>query len=205
MRLKDIDPGLADQLDPLFVVRLLPAIDYCDQSEAPPPTAYQTHTELFSFHHTAPGHDDEHLYKGLLVYSPPLSSMGLGTFNGTGCLVAHPGQPQAVFQELGTSRTPSPWVRIAIGMRRSALADPEGIHKVFITASFTFLNEVLNEGGGTILGGPGDVERYLETDIVLQPPLGTPGKAGSPPHMALKDNAQGDRGRIYMSPSTVVP
>ena len=197
MPLKDTERGVAVELDSLFTIRLLPAIDYCDQSEAPPPTAYQTHALLFSFHHVAPGHDDEHLYKGLLVYSPPLTSMGLGTFNGTGCLVAHPGQPQAVFQELGTSRRPSPWVRIAIGMRRSALAGPEGFHKVFIGAGITFLDD----GGGP--GGPGSVERYLDADIELQPPL-----HGIPPnhrYMVLKDTAEGDQGKIEYTASTVVP
>ena len=199
MRVREVDADVAVQLDLLFEHRLLLAIDYCDQSEAPPMTALQTHALSFSFHHTAPGHDDTHLYKGLLVYSPPLSSLSLGTFNGTGCLVAHPGQSPDVFQELGTSRGPSPWVRIAIGMHRSALADPEtGEHRVSIVASFTFLND----GGGLV--GPGGVDRYLEADIDLKPARGAVHEGGHP-FMVLKDTAEGDQGRIQFTMSTVVP
>jgi hypothetical protein len=79
------------------------------------------------------------------------------------------------------------------------LADPEtGIHRVFIGAGFTFLNE----GGGS--GGPGGVERYLEADIDLDPPLGSK-FLDATPRMILKDTAEGDQGSIDFATSTVVP
>jgi hypothetical protein len=200
MPIRDIDPDIAAQLPPEFVARFLGEIDYCDQSEAPPRKANQTHALLFSFHHTPPGHNHPHMYKGLLVYSPPLYSLQLGWFSGTGALVAHPGTRPEVCQELDTPQRPSPWVRISIAMRRSGSVDPAtGFNRVSITAGFTFLDVT-----GQTLGAPADAERYFEAEIELQV---VPGESDllTPPFMALKNTSEGDQGRIHFTRTTVVP
>ena len=199
MLVRNIAPGVEALLPPEFVSRFLEEINYCDQSEAPPTKANQTHALLFAFHHTPPGHDHEHFYKGLLVYTPPRNSLQLGWFSGTGCLVAHPGQPPAVFQELDSVGAASPWVRIAMAMGYSASVDPAtGFHRVWIVADFTFLGVT-----GLVLGAPQSVQRSFEADIHIEQSFG---ESPGPPFMEIVGTgAGGDQGRIYFTKTTVIP
>jgi hypothetical protein len=111
-------------------------------------------------------------------------------------LVASP----EVCQELGTPQEPSPWVRIAIAMRRSAVVDPETLeHSVSIGGAFFF-----RKSDRGIPGAPGEeVERYLEADIDLH--TGGPTKTGNIPSMELTNVPEGDQGKIRWTRTTVVP
>jgi hypothetical protein len=191
MQIRDIESDIAVQLPADFRDIVLPEIDYCDQSEAPPTKAIQTHALFFMFLHTPPGHNHQHAYKGLLIYSPPLYSLSLGNFSGTGALVGRP--------ETGTPQEPSPWVRIAIAMRRSAVVDPETLeHRVDIGGGFSFCEDVAG-----LPGPPGEVKRYVAGDIDLHSP--GPPKAGSRlPSMELTNVPEGDRGTITWTRTTVV-
>ena len=197
----DVDPALVAHLPPDFVHGLLGEIDYCDQTESPPMKANQTNALLFSFHHNAPNHSHPHLYKGLLVYSPPIGALSLGWFSGTGALVAHLGTHSAVLQEVDSSQRPSPWVRIAIAMRRSGSIDPETeFDRVFIFAGFTFLDV-----SGQVLGAPAGAQRYFEADLRIERVPTEPGALLTPPHLALTNTSEGDGGKIHFTRTTVVP
>jgi hypothetical protein len=201
----DVDPGLVAHLPIDFVNGLLGEIDYCDQTASPPMKANQTHALLFAFHHTAPNHGHAHLYKGLLVYSPPLGALSLGGFSGTGALVAHPGTDPAVLQEVDvtpfpSSESPSPWVRIAMAMRRSGSIDPTtDAHKVSIFAGFTFLAAT-----GAVLGAPAGAQRFFEADLKIELPS-SEGGSTPPYHLILTNTSEGDTGRIHYTKTTVVP
>jgi hypothetical protein len=197
MLIRDIDPDLATQLPADFYNIILPEIDYCDQSEAPPTKATQTHALLFHFRHTPPSHNHEHIYKGLFVYSPPLHSLHLGAFSGTGALVAN----KTVCQEIGTPQRPSPWVRIYIPMVRSAGVNPAtGEHRVSIGAAIQFRANV-GDPAELVPGSPGLVERALDADIALR--SGGLTKTGNLPFMELTNVPEGDRGRIFFTRTTV--
>jgi hypothetical protein len=183
MLVRDIDPDVAANLPPEFVNRFLSEINYCDQSESPPVKANQTHALLFGFNHRPPGSSGSRLYRGTLVYSPPLYSLQLGWFSGAGMLV---GGGDAPF-----------WVGISIAMRRSGSIDPAtGFNRVSIGGSFTF------RGARGAVGAPDNVVAdYFQTDIDIV--------SGGEPHfipfMQLRRSPEGHQGNIFYRMSTVVP
>lgn len=141
-----------------------------------------------------------HVYKGVLVYSPPIGALSLGSFSGTGCLVAHAAN-DTIFDEVGTSGPPFAWVRIGFSMRRSGALGPDGFHTVSITGGFTFLNAF---AGGP--GGPGVDGRYFEADLrIVSTPGGGGGPFPPPPHLVLTNTTTGEGGNIQYTRSTVVP
>jgi hypothetical protein len=185
-----------------FVNGFFRYIDYCDQSEAPPTKAAQTNALRFTFYYHPPGHPPTggihyHIYKGLLVYSPPSISVSLGRFDGTGSLAADAGQKQELYQEFNSPQRPSPWVRIAMPIYRSATLvstlDPPA-YRVSITAGFYFKN------AETVLAHPTEVERVREADIVYRRAL----PEGSFYDFLDCRIADGDLGQIYLEQSTVV-
>jgi hypothetical protein len=199
-QLLDVDPNLAAHLDPAFQNTLLGEIDYCDQTESPPMKAIQTNALLFRFaHENSPNHRHAHVYKGVLVYSPPIGALSLGSFSGTGCLVAHAAN-DAIFDEVGTLGPPFAWVRIGFSMRRSGALGPEGFHTVSITGGFTFSDTV---AAGP--GGPGGAGRYFEADLRIENPGSPGGGEIRPPHLVLTNTTTGEGGTIQYTRSTVVP
>jgi len=192
-------------VNPSLLPFLFEDIDWCDQSASPPAKASDTHALQFNFYQDADDPEHPHVYRGLLLYTPPSpagSLLSRGSFTGTGCLVAQ----RHACEQIVSGLSPFPWVRIGMSLRHTGGAgDPlDPNFRLTITGSLTYLAATSIPGFPNLelTGGPGIVQQTFETDFdyAIAPSGGE--LPNNPPHLALVDPPGG---KIFYSRTTVVP